>query len=39
VTIEFADDDQRVLLNQMPLLNDQLLQVMENMPTEAVAQM
>jgi hypothetical protein len=39
VTIEFSDDDQRVLLNQMPLLNDQLIQVMENMPTEAVAQM
>lgn len=39
VTIEFADENQRVLLEQMPIVDDTLKLVRENMPTEAVAQM
>ena len=37
VQIEFADENQRVLLDQMPILNDTLNLVRENMPTESVA--
>ena len=39
MTLEFADEHKRVLLDQMPQQNETLEAIKENMPTEAIVQM
>lgn len=39
VTLEFADEEKRVLLDQMPLLDEALTALTDSLPTEAMARM
>jgi hypothetical protein len=39
VTVEFSDERKSAMLEQMPLVDEALKAVCDNMPTEAVSQM
>lgn len=39
VTLEFADEEKRVLLEQMPLLDEALTMLSDSLPTESMARM